>query len=79
MPLKLTTICLIDSIINTKETNNLTVIEANAIVRVEKNNNNINGTFNLHLTAFYNKNSSIPSFVDEIVEGKENSKEVSII
>ena len=69
MPFKLTTICLIDSIVNIKETNNFTVIEANAIARVEKNNDNINGTFNLHLTAFYNKHSSIPSFVDEIVEG----------
>ena len=66
MPFKLTTICLIDSI---KETNNFTVIEANSIARVEKNNNNIDGTFNLYLTAFYNKNPSIPSFVDKIIEG----------
>lgn len=36
---------------------------------MEKNSNNKNGTFKLHLTAFYNKNSSIPSFVDELVEG----------
>ena len=69
MPFKLTTICLIDSIVSTKETNNFTVIEANAIARVEKNNNNIDGTFNLYLTAFYNRNLSIPLFVDKIIEG----------
>ena len=60
---------MIDSIVSTKETNNFTVIVANAIARVEKNNNNIDGTFNLYLTAFYNRNSSIPSFVDKIIEG----------
>ena len=69
MPFKLTTICVIDSIINSKESNNFTVIEANAVTRVEKNNNNKNGTFNLHLTAYYNKNSHIPSFIDGLVEG----------
>ncbi|RHZ78447.1 hypothetical protein Glove_164g41 [Diversispora epigaea] len=68
-PFKLTNICLIDSIVSTKETNNFTIIEANAISRVEKNNNNIDGTFNFYLTAFYNKNPSIPSFVDKIIEG----------
>ncbi|CAJ0636247.1 16071_t:CDS:2, partial [Entrophospora sp. SA101] len=47
----------------------MTIIEANAIARVEKNNNNKNGIFNLYLTAYYNKNSQIPSFVDELVEG----------
>ena len=36
MVFKLTTICLIDSIVNTKETNNFMIIEANTIVRVEK-------------------------------------------
>jgi hypothetical protein len=69
MPFKLTTICLINSIVSTKETNDFIVIDANATARVEKNNNNIDGTFNLHLTAFYNKNLEIPSFVDEIKEG----------
>jgi len=69
MPFKLTTICLIDSIINIKETNDFRVIEANAITRVEKNNNNKNGIFNLQLTAFYNKNTQMPLFVDELVEG----------
>ena len=84
MPFKLTTICLIDSIISTIETNNFTVIEANATARVEKNDNNKDGTFNLYLTAFYNKNPSIPSFVDKIIEdtiyeisGKVNLTEFS--
>ena len=84
MPFKLTTICLIDSIVSTKETNNFTVIEANATARVEKNDNNKDGTFNLYLTAFYNKNPSIPSFVDKIIEdtiyeisGKVNLTEFS--
>jgi len=36
MVFKLTTIHLIDSIVNTKETNNFMIIEANTIVRVEK-------------------------------------------
>ena len=36
MAFKLTTICVIDSIVNTKGTNNFTVIEANAVARVEK-------------------------------------------
>ena len=49
MPFKLTIICVIDSIVNTKETNNFTVIEANAVARVEKNNDK-NGIFNLQLT-----------------------------
>ena len=42
-------------IINAKEINDFRIIEANAIARVEKNNNNKNAIFNIHLTAFYNK------------------------
>ena len=47
---------------------------------MEKNNNNIDGTFNLYLTAFYNKNSSIPSFIDKIIEGTiyEISRKVNL-
>ena len=57
-------------IINAKEINDFRIIEANAIARVEKNNNNKkNDFFNIHLTAFYNKNSQTLSFVDELVEG----------
>ena len=84
MPFKLTTTCVINSITNSKETIDFRIIEANAIARVEKKNNNKNGIFNLHLTAFYNKNSQIPSFVDKLVEnafykisGKVNLTEFS--
>ncbi|CAG8740547.1 13775_t:CDS:2, partial [Dentiscutata erythropus] len=68
MSFKLTTICLIDSIISIKETNDFIVIEANATARVKKNSNNKDDIFNFHLTVFYNKNLSIPSFIDEIKE-----------